>query len=89
MILVCVPLNNPVSTIDHIDKCSEVFKKKERGILQLSLYGDEVVNHEIHRASINTIPYFFVGATAMILLVFFAVLRYKQVISFVYVFNIK
>uniref|UniRef100_A0A0M3HXS8 SSD domain-containing protein n=1 Tax=Ascaris lumbricoides TaxID=6252 RepID=A0A0M3HXS8_ASCLU len=78
----CVPLNNSVSTIDHIDKCSEVFKKKERGILQLSLYGDEVVNHEIHRASINTIPYFFVGATAMILLVFFAVLRYKQVISF-------
>uniref|UniRef100_A0A915A2W1 SSD domain-containing protein n=1 Tax=Parascaris univalens TaxID=6257 RepID=A0A915A2W1_PARUN len=57
---------------------SQELEMRERGMLQLSLYGDEVVNHEIHRASINAIPYFFVGATAMILLVFFAVLRYKQ-----------
>ncbi|VDM42970.1 unnamed protein product [Toxocara canis] len=57
---------------------SQELEEREERVLHLSLFGDEVVNHEIMRGSVNAIPYFFVGAIAMILLVFFAVLRYKQ-----------
>lgn len=52
---------------------------RNESLVELRLFGDEIVNEKILEDSISSVPYFIVGALLMVVFVFVTVLRYNQV----------